>query len=46
VITDRRKRILIIGMALFGLASLISSYAQTPAELIWARPTWDSAVPP
>jgi EmrB/QacA subfamily drug resistance transporter len=39
VIGDRagRKRILIIGMALFGLASLISSYAQTPTELIWAR---------
>jgi len=39
VIGDRfgRKRVLIIGMALFGLASLISSYAQTPAELIWAR---------
>jgi EmrB/QacA subfamily drug resistance transporter len=39
VIGDRvgRKRILIIGMALFGLASLISSHAQTPAELIWAR---------
>src|SRR5712664_4849764 len=39
VIGDRigRKRMLIIGMALFGLASLISSYAQTPAELIWAR---------
>ena len=39
VIGDRigRRRMLIIGMALFGLASLISSYAQTPAELIWAR---------
>ena len=39
MIGDRvgRKRMLIIGMALFGLASLISSYAQTPAELIWAR---------
>src|SRR5712664_2074950 len=39
VIGDRvgRKRMLIIGMALFGLASLISSYAQSPAELIWAR---------
>src|SRR5258707_3463284 len=39
VIGDRvgRKRMLIIGMALFGLASLISSYAQTPAELIFAR---------
>jgi EmrB/QacA subfamily drug resistance transporter len=39
VIGDRvgRKRILIIGMALFGLASLICSYAQTPSELILAR---------
>src|SRR6266567_7936995 len=36
VIGDRvgRKRMLITGMALFGLASLVSSYAQTPAELI------------
>ena len=39
VIGDRvgRKRMLITGMALFGLASLVSSYAQTPAELIGAR---------
>jgi len=39
VIGDRvgRKRMLTTGMALFGLASLISSYAQTPAELIGAR---------
>ena len=39
VIGDRvgRKRILITGMILFGLASLVSSYAQTPDELIWAR---------
>src|ERR1022692_1831911 len=39
VIGDRigRRRMLIIGMTLFGLASLLSSYAQTPAELIWAR---------
>jgi EmrB/QacA subfamily drug resistance transporter len=39
VIGDRvgRKRMLIIGMALFGLASLICSHAQTPSELIWAR---------
>src|SRR5215471_6300100 len=39
VIGDRvgRKRMLIIGMALFGLASLVSSYAQTPVELIFAR---------
>ena len=26
-----------IGMAMFGLASLLSSYAQTPDQLIWAR---------
>jgi EmrB/QacA subfamily drug resistance transporter len=39
VIGDRigRKRMLIIGMVLFGLSSLVSSYAQTPLELIWAR---------
>jgi EmrB/QacA subfamily drug resistance transporter len=39
VIGDRigRRRMLIIGMTLFGLASLLSSHAQTPAELIWAR---------
>jgi EmrB/QacA subfamily drug resistance transporter len=39
VIGDRigRKRVLMIGLTLFGLASLVSSYAQTPAELIWAR---------
>jgi len=39
VIGDRigRKRMLMYGMALFGLASLVSSYAQTPDELIWAR---------
>ncbi len=39
VIGDRvgRKRMLIIGMILFGISSLICSYAQTPAELIWAR---------
>ncbi|HXP22098.1 MAG TPA: MFS transporter [Streptosporangiaceae bacterium] len=39
VVGDRigRKRMLIIGLTLFGLASLLSSYAQTPAELIWAR---------
>lgn len=39
VIGDRvgRKRMLIIGMALFGLASLVCSYAQTPNELIFAR---------
>jgi EmrB/QacA subfamily drug resistance transporter len=39
VIGDRlgRKRVLIAGMALFGLASLLSAYARTPAGLIWAR---------
>jgi EmrB/QacA subfamily drug resistance transporter len=39
VIGDRigRKRMLMYGMTLFGLASLLSSYAQTPDELIWAR---------
>jgi EmrB/QacA subfamily drug resistance transporter len=39
VIGDRigRRRMLVIGMALFGLSSLISSYAQTPDQLVWAR---------
>src|SRR5258708_20782916 len=39
VIGDRigRKRVLIVGMTLFGLASLVCSHAQTPDELIWAR---------
>ncbi len=39
VVGDRigRRRMLIIGMALFGLSSLVSSYAQTPDQLIWAR---------
>ncbi len=39
VIGDRvgRKRMLMIGMALFGLASLACSYAQSPSELIFAR---------
>lgn len=39
VLGDRvgRKRMLIIGMVLFGLASLVSSYAQTPGQLILAR---------
>lgn len=39
ILGDRvgRKRMLIIGMAMFGLSSLICAYAQTPAELIWAR---------
>jgi EmrB/QacA subfamily drug resistance transporter len=39
VVGDRigRKRVLIAGMAIFGLGSLLSAYAQTPAQLIWAR---------
>ncbi|GAA4043767.1 MFS transporter [Nonomuraea soli] len=39
VIGDRtgRKRMLFIGMALFGLASLASAYAQDPMQLILAR---------
>src|ERR1022692_4611693 len=39
VIGDRigRKRMLMIGMAMFGISSLLSAYAQTPDQLIWAR---------
>jgi MFS transporter, DHA2 family, multidrug resistance protein len=39
VLGDRygRKRFLVIGLALFGLASLLSAYAQDPTQLIWAR---------
>jgi len=39
VLGDRigRRRMLLIGLVLFGLASLASAYAQTPGELIWAR---------
>jgi EmrB/QacA subfamily drug resistance transporter len=39
VIGDRvgRKRMLMIGMALFGVSSLLSAYAQTPDQLVWAR---------
>ncbi|GAA0357722.1 MFS transporter [Actinoallomurus spadix] len=39
VLGDRigRKRMLMIGMSLFGLASLLSSLAQTPDQLILAR---------
>jgi MFS transporter, DHA2 family, multidrug resistance protein len=39
VIGDRigRRRVLVIGLILFGLASLASAYAQTPTQLIWAR---------
>ncbi len=32
-----RRRMLVIGLVLFGLASLASAYAQTPTQLIWAR---------
>ncbi|GAA1986679.1 MFS transporter [Nocardiopsis rhodophaea] len=39
VIGDRfgRKRTLLIGLAVFGLGSLASAYAQSPDQLIWAR---------
>jgi MFS transporter, DHA2 family, multidrug resistance protein len=39
ILGDRmgRKRILLTGMALFGLASVASAYAQNPGELIAAR---------
>jgi MFS transporter, DHA2 family, multidrug resistance protein len=39
VLGDRlgRKKILLLGMVLFGLASLASAYAQSPVQLIWAR---------
>src|SRR5689334_2665006 len=39
VLGDRfgRRLFLIVGLALFGLASLASAYAQTPTQLIWAR---------
>ncbi|MFD2768383.1 MFS transporter [Micromonospora eburnea] len=39
VLGDRlgRRRFLLIGLALFGLASLVSAYAQDPAQLIAAR---------
>src|SRR5262245_40715706 len=39
VIGDRigRKRTLLAGLAIFGIASLLSAYAQAPAQLIWAR---------
>src|SRR6266567_7460536 len=38
VIGDKfgRKRMLMVGLTMFGLASLMSSYAQTPTQLIWA----------
>jgi len=39
VLGDRfgRRRVLLIGLTLFGLASLASAYAQDPTQLIWAR---------
>ncbi|MBB6172602.1 DHA2 family integral membrane protein (MFS transporter) [Nocardiopsis mwathae] len=39
VIGDRlgRKRTLLVGLAVFGLGSLASAYAQSPDQLIWAR---------
>jgi EmrB/QacA subfamily drug resistance transporter len=39
VIGDRfgRKRMLMIGMAAFGLFSLLTAYAHNPEQLIWAR---------
>ncbi|MEU4645334.1 MFS transporter [Micromonospora sp. NPDC023814] len=39
VLGDRagRKRFLLVGLVLFGLASLLSAYAQSPAQLVAAR---------
>ncbi|GGQ59830.1 MFS transporter [Couchioplanes azureus] len=39
ILADRlgRRITLIVGLALFGLASLLSAYADTPDQLIWAR---------
>ena len=39
ILGDRlgRKRVLLVGMALFGLASLASAYSQDPGQLIAAR---------
>ena len=39
VIGDRigRKRMLMIGMAAFGLFSLLTSYSHSPDQLVWAR---------
>ncbi len=39
VVGDRigRRRMLIVGMALFGLSSLICAYSHSPDQLIWAR---------
>jgi EmrB/QacA subfamily drug resistance transporter len=39
IVGDRigRKRMLLLGLILFGIASLGSAYSQTPTQLIWAR---------
>jgi EmrB/QacA subfamily drug resistance transporter len=39
VVGDRigRKRMLMAGLAAFGLFSLITAYSQTPDQLVWAR---------
>ncbi len=39
VLGDRfgRKRFLLVGLAIFGIASLLSAYAQSPGQLIAAR---------
>jgi EmrB/QacA subfamily drug resistance transporter len=39
VLADRlgRRAILLVGLVLFGVASLASAYAQSPDQLIWAR---------
>ena len=39
VLADRwgRRAMLVGGLALFGIASLVSAYADTPDQLIWAR---------
>jgi EmrB/QacA subfamily drug resistance transporter len=39
VLGDRlgRRKMLVFGMALFGLASVASAYAHSPTQLIWAR---------
>ncbi len=39
ILGDRfgRKRLLMIGMALFGIFSLLTAYSRSPDQLIWAR---------
>src|SRR5690606_13496000 len=39
VLGDRfgRRRLLLLGLVLFGLASLLAAFADTPAQLIWGR---------